>query len=399
MTAPRAGTGAPERGGWLWRPLLGASLTQVVLFAVRPAASYAGLELGADPAAIGAIAASFAVLPMLIALPIGALAGRLARIALVPQLSALLLVVACVIGAIGEGLPTLLIACALIGVANLGVLLGSQAWVSRSAPAARYNDGFGWMTAGMALGQAIGPLITGVSVGPVTPTSEGIALTFWLCAALALPVVVIFASTAVRRYEGSRSVGAGGVRRILRTPGVTRSIVVSAAVLTSVDILTAYLPVLGAQAGISPIVVGSMLALRGIASMLSRLLLGPLGRRYGQRSLIVASALGAAGCLAAIAVLPVPWVMFPALAVGGFLLGLGQPLTMTAVAIALPERSRSSGLALRLLGNRIAQLATPLLAGVLATTLGAGSALLVQVVALAASGAWEASVTDRKPEP
>jgi MFS family permease len=368
-----------------------------VLFAVRPAASYAGLELGADPAAIGVIAASFAALPMLIALPVGALAGRLSRIAIVPQASALLLVAACVIGAAAQTLPVLLISCALVGVANLGILLGAQAWISRSAPAARYNDGFGWLTAGMALGQAGGPLLSGIAVGPVAPSAEGIALTFVLCAALAVPVAIVFTSTAVRRYSAREGEGSAGYGEILRTPGVARSLVVSAAVLTSVDILTAYLPVLGAQTGIAPVVVGAMLAVRGVSSMLSRLLLGPLGRRFGQRALIVSSVLGAAVCVTAIAAAPVPAVMFPALAIGGFLLGMGQPLTMTAVAVALPSRARSSGLAMRLLGNRAAQLATPLLAGTVASVFGVASVFLVQVAALAASGIWEASARDRPP--
>lgn len=398
MTAARTREAAPERGGWLWRPLLGASLTQIVLFAVRPAASYAGLELGADPATIGIIAASFAVLPMLIALPLGALAGRLSRIAIVPFFSALLLIAACIVGAMSSTLAGLIVACALVGVSNLGILLGAQAWISRSAPATAYNDGFGWMTAGMALGQAVGPLLAGITVGPVNPTREGISLTFWVCAVLAMPVVAVFASGAVRRYGSPGGDDAAGFGAILRTPGVTRSIVVSAAVLTSVDILTAYLPVLGAQAGISPVVVGSMLAVRGISSMLSRLLLGPLGRRVGQRVLLVTSVLGAAICLAVIAALPAPAVMFSALAIGGFLLGMGQPLTMTAVAVALPARQRSSGLAMRLLGNRVAQLATPLFAGAVASAFGVASVLVVQVAALTASGIWEAAVREPPAE-
>lgn len=394
MTAARTRLVAPDRGGWLWRPLLGASLTQIVLFAVRPAASYAGLELGADPATIGVIAASFAVLPMLIALPLGALAGRLSRIAIVPFFSGVLLIAACMVGAMATTLAGLIIACALVGLSNLGVLLGAQAWISRSAPDSAYNSGFGWMTAGMALGQAAGPLLSGITVGSISPTTEGIALTFWVCAALAVLVVVIFASSAVRRYDAPHADDVAGFSAIVRAPGVTRAIVLSAAVLTSVDILTAYLPVLGAQAGLSPLVVGSMLAVRGISSTLSRLLLGPLGRRFGQRPLIVTSVLGAAVCLAVIAALPAPAVMFSALAIGGFLLGMGQPLTMTAVAVALPARQRSSGLAMRLLGNRVAQLATPLLAGAVASVFGVASVMVVQVAALTASAMWEAAVRE-----
>lgn len=378
--------------------MLGATLSQIALGAARPSASYAGLALGADAAVIGLIAASFAVLPMLVALPIGAVAGRIARIGVVPAASSALLVAGCALGALATSIPLLLLACAVIGVANLGLLIGAQAWIARSAPVVRYNDGFGWMTAGMALGQAIGPLLSGWSIGLSASEQDGIAQSFWIAAGVGAVIVVVFASGAIRRDDDEPDARVGATE-ILGTPDVARYIVVSAAVLTSVDILIAYLPLLGAENGVAPVIVGTMLAVRGIASMLSRLLLGPLVRRFGQSALIVASAIGAAVCLAVVVSAPVPAVMFPALAVGGFLLGMGQPLTMSAVAVALPASARSSGLALRLLGNRIAQTATPLLAGGVSVAFGARSALLLQVVGLVASGAWEYAVRRGRENP
>lgn len=376
-------------GGWLWRPLIGASLSQIILGIVRPTVSYAGLEFGADPFMIGIIAASYAVLPMLVALAVGSAAGRLRHIGLVPFVSALLLVLACALAAVASSLSALIVASALLGLANLGVLIGAQSWISRSAPIASYDGGFGWMTAGMAFGQAVGPLIAGGLVGPVAPTAEGIAAALWTSAAFAVMTCVVFASRVARGYDDGHSGERMNVVEIVRTRGVTRYIVVSAAVLTSVDMLTAYLPVIGAAAGIGPLLIGAMLAVRGVMSALSRLLLSPLSRRFPRSRLLVASTSGAAACLALVALAPIPGLMFAALGVGGFFLGLGQPLTMTAVAIALPSRARSSGLAVRLLGNRIAQTVTPLLAGTVTAVFGVRAVLLLQVVGLAASAVWE----------
>ncbi|UUT34673.1 MFS transporter [Microbacterium elymi] len=172
-------------------------------------------------------------------------------------------------------------------------------------------------------------------------------------------------------------------------PNVARYMMVSATVLTSVDILTAYLPVLGSSVGIAPVMIGGMLAVRGVSSTLSRLAARRLARRFSQSALIVASVLGTALCLVAITVFPAPVSMFVALAVGGFFLGIGQPLTMTAVAVSLPAPARSSGLALRLLGNRVAQTATPLIAGAITAVFGIASVFIVQVLGLAVSAAWE----------
>jgi len=386
----------PLAGGWLWRPLIGAALSQIVLGMARPTASYAALVMGADAAVIGVVTAAFAILPMIGALPIGALAGRVRRIGAVPAWGAAVSVAGCLLAAVAESVGILLAGCALIGLGNLAVLLGAQAWITRSAPPARYNDGFGWMTAAMALGQALGPLLAGVLIGADAPTLGATSASFLGACGAALLMVVAFLSMATRAAPaGGRSQARAAA--VLRTPGVLRYVVISAAVLTSVDIVTAYLPLMAADAGISPIAVGAMLATRGVASMSSRLLLGPLGRLFGQPALLIASCIGTAGCLAVMVLVPEQPVLFAGLALAGFFLGMGQPLTMTAVALALPEAARSSGLAVRLLGNRVAQTATPLLAGALAGVFGPASALAVQVVGLALSGLWEAAVRRRKP--
>ncbi|GAA1062331.1 MFS transporter [Agromyces bracchium] len=397
MTTGSTPTAWPPPGGWLWRPLVGATLSQVVLGIVRPTASYAAIDLGADGVMVGVIAAAFAILPMLLAVPVGRVSGRLGRLGIIPGASAIVLVAACALGALAHDLATLAVAGALLGAGNLGVLLGAQSWISRSAPSSRYNDGFGWMTAGMALGQAVGPLVAGLVIGPVEVTSDGIAAAFWSAAAVSAGLGLVFLSRATRAYAPGAAAEVGTLE-ILRRPGVARYLVVSAAVLTTVDILTAYLPVLGSAVGIPPVLIGAMLALRGVTSTLSRLLLGPLSRRWSESGLIVASTLGAAICVALIALAPTTIVLFAALGVGGFFLGMGQPLTMTAVAIALPARARSSGLALRLLGNRVAQTATPLLAAMVTAAAGVAAIFILQVAGLLVSAAWESFAARRGPD-
>lgn len=386
MTVGRGDTG----GGWLWRPLVGATLSQVVLGIVRPTISYAALDRGADALVVGLVAASFAVIPMLIALPVGALAGRLRFIAAVPFISALLLLAGALLATVSVDLPTLVLASALLGTGNLGLLLGCQTWIARSAPAADYSVGFGWLTAGMAAGQAIGPLVAGLLIGAGRATPGGISAAFLAAAVCALAIAVLFVSRASRRYPEAASEEKVGPTAMLRSPAIVRYIVLSAAVLTAVDLVTAYLPLVGDRVGIPPVVIGAMLAVRGLASTVSRVFLGALSRRFSASALIAASAFGAAGSLLFVALLPLPPVLFVALAIGGLFLGMGQPLTMTAVAVLLPARARSSGLAFRLVGNRIAQTAMPVLAGAVAGAFGVTAIFLAQVGVLVACGVWEA---------
>jgi MFS family permease len=74
------------------------------------------------------------------------------------------------------------------------------------------------------------------------------------------------------------------------------------------------------------------------------------------------------------------------LAVGGFFLGIGQPLTMTAISQAVPASWRGSALAVRLMGNRVGQVVVPAAGGLVAAA-GASGAVWMCCALLLASGA------------
>lgn len=77
----------------------------------------------------------------------------------------------------------------------------------------------------------------------------------------------------------------------------------------------------------------------------------------------------------------------PHLAVFGFCLGVGQPLSMTTVVQAAPVRARLTALALRLTGNRLGQVAAPACAGLVAGTAGTAAPFaLLGVLLLMAAG-------------
>jgi MFS family permease len=87
------------------------------------------------------------------------------------------------------------------------------------------------------------------------------------------------------------------------------------------------------------------------------------------------------------AVIEMPWLAAVLLFVGGFCLGLGQPITMTLVSTAVPDSWRGSALAVRLVGNRVGQVAMPLLAGLVAAPLGPAGAIWFTCAVLVVSGA------------
>ena len=380
--------------GRLWRPTVAISLLQVSLGMVRPAISYQALESGGDAMAIGLIAAAYAALPMLFAIAIGSLAGRLARIALVPVVSTVVVVAGIALCLATTELWWLGAASALIGIGNIGALLGAQAWVSRSAPASRYDSVFGWMTATMSLGQAVGPLLGGFLLAGLGshPTSQGIQAAFWVALGITLAAAVVFCTRGRRVYsEAAQRETARSTREIILLPGVARYVYASAVVLTTIDILSAYLPAVGDAHGIPPAVVGILLGVRGLTSMISRIFLGAMTRRWDRVALSAVATAGSAVAIASIAIAPLFAVLLPAMIIGGFLLGIIQPLTISSIALAVPERSRSEALAIRLLGNRIAQTTLPAIAGGLGAALGIGAVFWMLTALLGGGAVWLAA--------
>lgn len=387
-------------GGWLWRPLLGASLIQTVLFMVRPAMSYSILQFGGDATTIGWVTSLYAIAPMLLAIWIGRTAGRLSRIAVVPAVAVGVVAVACVVLALSVTIWMLAVASVLLGVGIVAVIVGGQTWIARSAPPHRFDDAFGWMTAGMSLGQALGPVTMGLLVGGADdiPDPSRLSATYWAAALLSVAALVCFLSRARRLYRasGPTSVESPRTLQILRIPRLVKYIFASAAVLTTIDILGAFLPAVGSAYGIPPTLVGALLAARALASMASRLFLGVMARRWDRVLLTSASTLISAASMVVVAFWPEIISLFVAMIVGGVFLGVVQPLTISTVATLVPERARSEALALRLVGNRVAQAAAPLAAALVAGAAGVAAVFALQAAFLALSTVW---VGFRRPSP
>src|SRR5690606_27699662 len=85
---------------------------------------------------------------------------------------------------------------------------------------------------------------------------------------------------------------------ILKGEGVTGALIASASVLVSIDILVAYLPVLGEERGIAPSFVGVLLAVRAGAGLFARPATTPLIRKFGRRAVLVGTLIGMAIAMA-----------------------------------------------------------------------------------------------------
>ena len=148
-------------------------------------------------------------------------------------------------------------------------------------------------------------------------------------------------------------------------------------VLGGIELIISYLPLIGEATGLSPLAVSLLVAVRPLASIISRLWLPRLVERFNPAWMLVGNPLLTTPALFVLAFAHSPWVMAPLLALIGFWWGLAQPLTMTWVTRIAPARDRSTALSMRLTANRLGQVSVPVAAGALAAALGPGSVFAV----------------------
>ncbi|MFB6704706.1 MFS transporter [Streptomyces sp. NPDC056333] len=383
-----ADTEEPGRS-WLLRLVIAFAFAQGAVSMARPAVSYRALSLGADERAIGVITGVYALLPLFAAVPLGRRTDH-GRCAPLLPVGVVLIAGGCALSGTAGSLPAMAAWSGVMGLGHLCFVIGAQSIVARQSAPAEQDRNFGHFTIGASLGQLIGPIAAGYMIserdGALARTS---ALALVVSAAVAAASFVSLWRIEHRTAPDARTAARTAkvpVGRILRTRGVPAGIFISLAVLSATDILTAYLPVVGEHRSIAPATIGLLLSLRAAATIACRLVMTPMLRRLGRTALLTTTCLLAALLCAGIA-LPVPvWALATMLAVLGFCLGVGQPLSMTTVVQAAPAEARSTALALRLTGNRLGQVAAPASAGAIAGVAGT-AAPFVMLGALLLAGA------------
>lgn len=384
-------------GRWFVLLLGGSLLLQAATAVARPMASYRALEIGMPATSLGIVAAAFAIAPMMLALSIGRWVDRYGELPFLAGAAALM-VFGSVALAMTDSAIGLLLVITVVGLSQLVFVVANQTLVGSRSVAGAYDSRYGYLSFVASFGQLIGPASVGVIAA--TATRDVTTLTILFGAGLALAALPLI--TLMWRRDPGLAVPAPierpeppQVLTIMRMPGMAPAMLASMTVLAAMDVMVVYLPALGEERGLNVALVGSLLAVRAGASMLSRLMLGRLIAWFGRERLMVGSL-----SLAALSVIVLPWLpvpgMFVAMTVAGVTLGVCQPMTMAWVAARAVAGARGTAMSLRLLGNRAGQVVIPLVAGSMAAVAGTGGVLVVAGIAVAASAVVVAS---RRPRP
>jgi MFS family permease len=383
------------RSRWFGRSLLTNLLVVIAISAVRPMVSYRALQLGATSFELGLVAASYAVLSFVVAVPIGHWVDRLGEYRFVVTGTALVAVVAGALTGIAS-ISGLMIAQAMLGVGQILTIVSLQSLVASNGDPDARDARFGVfsvvVSAGLIVGPALGGFVGGERGADLTPVfvmASGCALAATLAAGS------LWRWPPPASAERARSTAAGDTPpiattlRLTRIPGMSQALLASLTVLASIDILVAYLPAFGEQHAIPVRTVGLLLATQAAAGMTARALMLPLLRLLGRRWLLASSMMATASALAVVPLVGARTaVLFALMACAGVGLGLGQPITMSWVAGRAPSTARATALGVRLTANRLGQVVLPAAVGVVAGAAGVAAIFVALGAMLAASGTF-----------
>jgi MFS family permease len=368
----------PNRG-WVFALLIAQSLfAQYLASAMRPSLTYAVLDADSSVVWVGVVAAVYALPSVALAIPAGVYVDKIGEKPIMVVGAVALLASSGLALFGGRTLPVLVASATLLGIGHLLAVVGGQVVVANGTTAKSLDSMFGFYSLTASMGQALGPLTIALpGADPHHPPLDTIFFICTLSATLLLAITLGMRSTGVKSREQKVSpIKASG--DLLRIKGMAIGLLASSIVLSSVDILLVYLPLLGESRGLPVLAVSMILTTRAVFSMVSRAFLGQLGRAFNRSSLMAWCVAIAAVSLAALTLpLELGWLIACA-AIFGFTVGTCQPLTMSWISASSPPGSRGLGMSLRLATNRLGQTVIPAALGPLAA-LGGGVFVLLAV--------------------
>ena len=360
--------------------LMVTSLEQAIAAIVRIGTSYRAVELDLSTAWIGVIAAAYSAFPIVMAVQIGRFIDR-GNDALTIWIGSFVVAASSACFLLWPGPVGLLMVTAVIGSGHTVLMASQQMLCVRAARTPRSRESvFGnYMVAG-AVGQALGPYIVGWAGGAATvPPTQLLFLIACGCAAISLLVALTIRPNPdkPKRAVDEKPVP---VAELLRIPGLVPVVAAGVIMISAMDIILIYVPLLGTERGIDVKDIGLLLTVRAAAAMVARLFYARLVERVGRFPLMIASTSFAAASFAALAV-PLPlYGMYVIMAVMGFSFGIATTLSITIVIHLTEARSRGTANTLRIMGNRLGQFAIPFGSGLVAAAIGL-SGLLAAIAA------------------
>lgn len=323
---------------------------------------------------VGLVVGIGSLTPALLAVPIGTVIDRVGarRSFVVTSLATAALSLAF---AVSNTVLLLLLLQLVMGCTRTTAWVASQGYVTGigdEADRSRHAGRFGFF---VGAGQALSTVAAGL-----TTEWGGTATGFLLGGCYSLLFALVASRLPDLEIEARSDRPAGGFRqagRLLGNPGVQTALLLSFTRLWVVTAYSSFVPLLLITGGLTPAVVGLVMAVKSVVATLVAPATGALARRTGDVPLGVgALAVGAIG-LAIAPLLLDPITAFLPAALVGVAIGFSLPVILATLTVGAPAESRGLALAMRESANQVSStLAAPVVGRLVAVAGPAGGFLV-----------------------
>ncbi|WP_293859937.1 MFS transporter [uncultured Alsobacter sp.] len=347
-------------------------------------------ELGASTLSIGLLVTLRAVLPIFIAMPSGQLIDSIGPMKML-IVGAVSLLASLILNATAAGIVSLVLSQFFLGASIIIMASAFQVLVSTGDVQTRneYIQKYSmWMSGGGMLGPLLGGLVASAFQAPM----DGYRAAF-LTAAVSCAGLLVALLWLSRSYPHPDDKAADvPLEDILSVRGVFASyrrgmdltghrpvqfgLTATFLIMYIQSLYNGFLPLYMDSVGYTTMLISVALALNGLASMAARYILKGLMDRLPAEYILTGAGFVAATCVLVTPItgLHVVSMMATVIVMGGAV-GLNLPLSIMIMVDAVGETERGKLMGLRLLVNRVSQMLSPAMFGVLGHLFGLSVAL------------------------
>ncbi len=351
------------------------------------------LELGASPLAIGVLVSMYAVFPLVLAVHAGRVSDRYG-----PRRPMMLgsfgVATGLILPVVAPALPTLYVACALIGMSSLFFQVSVHNLVGSLGEASERTANFGTFSLGASISGFVAPVLVGFAIDH----SGHVAAYAMLAIVSVLPSAALASGARFipAHVKSGHEKAPGGVRELIGNAALRRTYITGGLIITGIDLFGFYMPIYGRSVGLSASSIGAVLAMQAVAAFCVRLWMPRLAMRFGERRLLAASLVMAGATYFAFPMFENPFVLGAISFFLGLGLGSGQPLSIILTYNDSPPGRAGEALGMRLAVNKFTQIAVPVVFGSLGTAGGVFPVFWSNAVLLLIGG-WMSRARSGRP--
>jgi len=351
----------------LFRLIAVAVTAHVALGAARVTTALYALSLQASAFTVGTLIALFALVPMMLAVPMGRAIDRIGMRKPL-MIGCLLASAGVLLAATVSGLPVLYVAAMLIGTGFMAIFIGTQHAVGVMSLPEQRTANFSRLSLGFSISSFTGPLIAGFMIDHVSYSFAYLSCGLFTLTAFGLTVSGTL--THISTQPVTQHIAQGSPLQLLRNRELRRVYIIGILLAAGWDMFTFVTPVHGSQLGFSASTIGMILASFAGATFIVRLAMPGIVRRFREWQILTVALTVASLCYLVFPFMETPITLAATAAVLGLALGTSQPNVLALLHSIAPPGRGAEAIGIRATIGNASSIMMPLAFGAAGATLG-----------------------------